>query len=783
MTVDGRVTGVVGGLTGIRVIDFGQYVAGPLLGVMLANEGAEVVHVDPPGGPLWDHPSDAFLNRGKRRIVLDLKRDADRAVARRLVATADVVIENFRPGVMGRLGLGWDDVKALAPHVVYCSLPGFSEDDPRAALPGWEGVIAAATGDCWIRTGQEPEGWDTSCPTYRAVPVASNFAAFLAATSVVAALTARQRTGLGQRVEVPLFNAMFEVIGVAGAYISAEGMPPPLPLKGNGSGTYRCADGRFVQFNPIGSSARFVRWLVDLAGAGAWAAEGLTDGLRLAREPELAELLCARLRELFSTRTAQEWEELGGPAGVPISMVRTGTEWLGNPHAQASRAVTVVDDPELGPTAMAGLPVHTVTSNALTIGPRSPVDGDRERVLGDLEERPLPRIPVGEQAAIGRPYEGLRVVDLTEILAGPTSGRILGEFGADVVKINGVNTTVSAHCLLNRGKQSILLNVESERGQEVFWRLIEQADVVIQNYPKGTADRYGIGYEHVKARKPDIIYVSVSCYGYGGIWDGRRGYETQGQAVSGIMERAGGDYPPEVLGPYNVLDFGTGVMASFAASVAIYHRTVTGQGQHVTASLAQTGTYHQASYLLDYSGKDWDVPRGPATLGEGPRQRLYQTRDGWLFLGLKPVETGQDWQHPDLRRLSKTLLGEAPETLEAALEKLLASAPTMTWVTALQAEGVGAHEVVALPDLMVDPLVRGLGLSIAQAVGDVGEVTMPGIGVRLSHTPPRVGPVAPRPGSDAVSVLASVGLDNAAELHRAWVLRIDDLPPAWPRRA
>ncbi|MBO0748230.1 MAG: CoA transferase, partial [Acidimicrobiaceae bacterium] len=584
---------LVGGLRDIRVIDFGQYVAGPLLGVMLANEGAEVVHVDPPGGPLWNDPSDAFLNRGKRRITLDLKAEADREIARALVATADIVIENFRPGVMDRLGLGWDEVSGIAPQVVYCSLPGFSEDDPRAAIPGWEGVIAAATGDCWVRTGEEPDGWDTTRPTYRAVPVASNLAAFLAATSVVAALTARHRTGIGQHVEVPLFNAMFEVIGAAGAYITSEGLPPPRPLAGKGSGTYRCGDGRFVQFNPIGTSTRFLRWLLDLAGKGAWAAEGLTDGLRLAREPELEHLLTERLRALFSTRTAQEWEDLGGPAGVPIAMVRSGTEWLDNAHANKSRAVTVVDDPEFGPTAMAGLPVHTVASDARPIEPRHRVDEDRDAVLAQLAKRSGPPVSAGEQvgtlerAEISRPYEGLRVVDLTEILAGPTSGRILGEFGADVVKINGVNTSVSAHQLLNRGKRSILLNVESERGQEVFWRLVEQADVVIQNYPRGTADRYGIGYEHVRARKPDIIYVSVSCYGYGGSWDSRRGYETQGQAVSGIMERAGGDYPPEVLGPYNVLDFGTGVMASFAASLAIYHRQVTGEGQHVSASLAQ----------------------------------------------------------------------------------------------------------------------------------------------------------------------------------------------------
>ena len=97
---------MTGALAGVRVIDFGHYIAGPLAAVMLSDQGAEVIHVDPPGGPRWQTPADAFFNRGKRRIALDLKHASDRATAQRLVDSADVVIENFRPGVMDRLGLG-----------------------------------------------------------------------------------------------------------------------------------------------------------------------------------------------------------------------------------------------------------------------------------------------------------------------------------------------------------------------------------------------------------------------------------------------------------------------------------------------------------------------------------------------------------------------------------------------------------------------------------------------------------------------------------------------------
>src|SRR5688500_10047650 len=239
-----------GVLGGIRVVDFGHYIAGPLAAVMLSDQGADVVHVDRPDAPSWRPDADAFLNRGKRRITLDLKQPDDLAVARRLVDHADVLIENFRPGVMARLGLDLAAARERNSKLITCSLPGFAADDPRAAMRAWEGIVDAATGNCRARVGEAPPDWDTSLPTYSAIPLASNFAAFLAATSVVMALIARRQTGRGQHVEIPLFHAMFTAIGPAGAYVTARGLREPTPIDLNGSGTYRCGDGRYIQFDP-----------------------------------------------------------------------------------------------------------------------------------------------------------------------------------------------------------------------------------------------------------------------------------------------------------------------------------------------------------------------------------------------------------------------------------------------------------------------------------------------------------------------------------------------------
>ncbi|WP_327107381.1 CaiB/BaiF CoA transferase family protein [Nonomuraea glycinis] len=793
-----------GALSGIRVVDFGHHVAGPLAAVMLADQGADVVHIDRPG--VTPPADDAFFNRGKRRITLDLKDPEDLKVARDLVRRADVLIENFRPGVMDRLGLGWAESRAVNPRLVYCSMPGFAADDPRAGVPGWEGVIAAATGNCRIRAGHAPDGWDATRPTYTAIPVASNFAAFCGAFAIVAGLTARQRTGRGDRVEVPLFDAMFEAIGGSGAYPVAQGLPPDRAISSNGSGTYRCADGRYVQFNPIGATPRFLAWFLDAAGVTAWAGEGLTDRARQDRDPELRRLLHDRLTALFLTRPALEWEELANAAGVPLAAVRTLAEWLENDHALAAGQVVVVDDPELGATAMPGAAVWLSATPTLPGRPRHLPDADRAEILAELAApladpapvaspptdptateaeaeaeaaSPAAGLPSGEGDAVAAlPYAGRRVVDLTQILAGPSAGRILVEFGADVVKINSPQRRVGAHGFVNRGKRTVLVDVKSSQGQQILWRLIEDADVLTHNFPERTAERYGLGYEHVRARRPDIVYVSVSCYGYGGPWANRRGYETQGQAATGIMTRAGGDGKPAVLGPYNLLDYGTGAMAAFATAVGLYHREVTGAGQQVRTCLTQTGVYQQASLAVRTTGRT--EPAGPSALGLDGWHRFYQAADQWFFLGADRHSLPVLREVPGLEQALSGLDGSDDDAVAEALEAAFRAGTAREWTDRLTAAGLGAHPVITLAELMTDPWARSRGLTVSQISEEVGEVVMPGIAIRVDGAPPRLGHPVRRPGADAREVLSRIGLADAAEaLEQGWAVQMTALPPGW----
>jgi crotonobetainyl-CoA:carnitine CoA-transferase CaiB-like acyl-CoA transferase len=515
-----KADGTPGPLAGLRVIDFGQYVAGPLTAVLLADQGADVIHVDPPGGPRWPGVADAFFNRGKRRVILDLKQPDDLAAARRLVAGADVVIENFRPGTLARLGLDLDAARQASPALITCSLPGFGAGDPRAGMRAYEGVIAAATANCEPRTGEEPPGWDWTRPTYSALPFASSFAGYLAAVSVVMALIARRRTGRGQRVEVPLFDAMFTLIGHSGAYADASGIHPPRPIHGRGAGAFRCQDGRYVQFDT--SAPRHLTWFARQAGLLGLVDSELLDLAANAR-PEVNERLHTALREQFLTRTAAEWEELGNAAGAAIGFIRTPQEWIGTEHARASGAVTRVSDPEFGDTWCAGVPVALSEFPGPRPRPRRPAGADTADVLAELASAAGPDTGQAEAAGpepdLAQPLSGIRVLDLGLALSGPTCGRILAEFGAEVVKISKPDAGVAGY--LNRGKSSLLLDLAPVAGQEVYWRLVDQADVVLENFSPGTAERLGIGYDEVSARRPRVIYTSLSCYGLNGPWTAR----------------------------------------------------------------------------------------------------------------------------------------------------------------------------------------------------------------------------------------------------------------------
>ena len=758
---------MAGTLEGIRIIDFGQYMAGPLTGMLLADQGADGIRVDPPGGPLWDTPANATWNRGKRSIVLDLKSKAGLDTARELIASADVVVENFRPGVMGRFGLDAPAMTAANPRLIYCSMPGFAAEDERAPLAAWEGVIGAATGTYRTALAAPEPGEESDTPIYTAIPISSAYAAFVGTVSITMALLARERDGVGQIIEAPLYDSTFQAMGVRA--VTYHDLPP-VPRGGAAwVRQYECADGRWVQFHA--ANTRFIHQFVDAAGVGDWRDEGLTDRQRLAGDKELNKELLSRMTVLFKTRPAQEWEDLVNAAGTPTAICRTSEEWLSHEHAVGSEAVAVVDDAKLGRMIQPGVQVRLSATPGAIQGPAHSLDSDREEILAELAASGGPAAPTSALSEVRGVLAGMKVLDLCIILAGPTCGRTLAEFGANVIKIDNPSREggIGFHQDVNRGKESVYLDLKTEAGREVFWRLAEDADVIVQNYRLGVVKRLGIDYEAVRERRPDIVYATLNAYGEIGPWADRPGWEQLAQAATGMQARYGGDGAP-VLQPFPVNDYGTGFMGAYAVALALLHKQKTGEGQHVYSALARTAMTLQSSLVVGYEGKTWNEPRGQDALGETPLQRMYQASDGWFFLGAK------ESQLEDLANVAGVAQDLGGGGLEAALSSAFASDSVAFWTEALIHRGIGAHVTTTMDEVMTDPWAVEHGMSLTRDHDGVGRVTTNGPSARLTRTPLVPGKPAAVPGADGIAVMSEImDSDEIAALIEQDVLVVPDV--------
>jgi crotonobetainyl-CoA:carnitine CoA-transferase CaiB-like acyl-CoA transferase len=237
-----------GPLSGIRVVDLSAVVSGPMAACWLGDQGAEVVKVEPfhgdslrTLGPTKADLTSAFVavNRGKRGIALDLKREEAKAIVAELIARADVLVENFRPGVMGKLGLGWEAARVLNPRLVYCSITGFGPDGPHAGLRAYDPVIQAASGIAANQRNADGE------PSLVQTLVVDKLTALTAAQAITAALFARERTGEGQRVEVAMLDAAVTFNWPEGMFNFGfvDDAPPPSPAYGRFTRLWKAKDG------------------------------------------------------------------------------------------------------------------------------------------------------------------------------------------------------------------------------------------------------------------------------------------------------------------------------------------------------------------------------------------------------------------------------------------------------------------------------------------------------------------------------------------------------------
>ena len=816
-------------LSGIRVLDFGQYLAGPLTGMMLADFGAEVIRVDPParlygGGPRWRDPAFDMLSRGKQAITLDLKTAGGVATARALAAGSDVVIENFRPGVMARLGLDAETLRAASPGLVCLSLPGFASTDPDLAqVPAWEAVIAARTGQFTdMGLNRVLMGID---PSFTPLALASAYGAVFGAMSVLFALAARGRMG-GDAIEVPLASALMEGLVYNSERIEdyperykspreveigrrrAAGEPMDLSFAALQDfldpfyRTYRTACGR--GFYVVAAShrehpKRVLRALgLDalLAGLpdfdvyadqadwpGPWALRcypvGTVDRARLAQAMAAA----------FLTRPAAEWEAIFGDQPAPATAQRTTAEWLAAPHALASGLIVEVDDPRHGAMRQMGNVAWLGgDEGALAKTPGPNPDQHREEILAALAAESPPPPSWGRDGEGGPPQAdprtapgwltGLKILDLTNVIAGPTIASTLARFGAEVTQIgtiepamdpwNGVIFGLHA----NRGKASLLLDIKSPAGRDVFGRLLAESDVVTFNGTDAQRDRLGLEPSALAETHPRLILVQLDAWGGPALGpkSGHLGYDDLAQAATGVMARFGGGLEtPEEHAHVGTIDVLTGFCACVALGAALVRRQATGRGGLARASLAAAGNLIQAPFIYDFAGRaPFDEPSGREVRGWGPFYHCYRAADGWFFLAA-PVERAEA-----LARVAELAdLAHLPEAeLTPALAERFATEPIAHWQAALAQGTTAVMALATLAGTRDETLVME-----SDGAPDIARATFRAIrhdrhpmgrwvdlvapnAVRPAHARITIPAPAPKHGADTHAVLARLGYDN-----------------------
>jgi crotonobetainyl-CoA:carnitine CoA-transferase CaiB-like acyl-CoA transferase len=335
-------------LRDVRVLDLGSYISGPCAAVLLAEMGADVVKVEPPAGDpfrKWEsgglNATFVAFNRGKRSVVLDLKDDGDRARLLDLVRTADVVVENFRPGVMERLGIGWDVLRGIRPELVQCSITGFGSGGPYSSMPAYDGVALGYSGLAGLLL--DPED-----PRLRGPALADAITGHSAAFAVLAALHERHRTGLGEHLEVSMLGALVHFLHSAVAKNVVEGRDETPYLRPHSSQAYvwPTRDGRQVLVH-LSSPPKF--W--EALCAAVDRPDLLTDE-RFADRPQRQrhyEDLRAELAPLFAARDRDDWLQVLQSHGVPCAPVNAVGEALRDPQLQHLGIIDVLDEPGIGP--------------------------------------------------------------------------------------------------------------------------------------------------------------------------------------------------------------------------------------------------------------------------------------------------------------------------------------------------------------------------------------------------------------------------------------------------
>jgi crotonobetainyl-CoA:carnitine CoA-transferase CaiB-like acyl-CoA transferase len=749
---------------GVRVLDFSGHFAAAMAAMHLGDLGAEVIKVDPTLEERGrDEPGYLAWNRNKLRVKLDLLVPDDLAEAKRLIADADVAIFDAPPGELERLGLDGPTLTGRHGSLVHAWAPPYGERGRFCSLPPSHHLLAAVTGIARAQASY------AGVPVHLISPQAFYGQANCLAIAIGAALYERVRSGRGQAVVVTGLHGAAQVMpttvfegGRAGVFPAPVGGAPNYRL-------YQCADGKWMflgaLFEPVYLRALDVTGvLVDLLGdpqiGGDLGAALVAPGVLVTM---------AKLEAAFRARTREDWLATLQAADIPCGPVRTREEWFSGETVDANGMRVELEHPALGTVAMPGPSVQM--SGTPPRAPRLPA------VLanGPVEPRNAP--PVAEavvgsaavDAEAGGPLAGVRVLDLGVVIAGAFAGTLLTFLGADVVKIetpggDAFRSYSTAFSAYNRGKRSLVLDLKDPDAKQVFFELVSQADVVLDNFRLGVRERLGISYEILREVNPHIISLSISGYGTKGPQAPLPGFDPLLQAQSGLMQAQGGYGSEPVFHHVAVNDVGSAAMSAFAIVAALFARSSTGEGQSIHTSLANQSVLLQIGALTTYPGAPAPPMGARDCTGERALERYYECADGWIgiacttasscaalvdVLGLDPVDV-------------HAALTEGPDGAFAArIAEAVRPLPVERVLTRLGDAGAPATPVPTLEETFADPFLHENGYYESYVDPSFGPASGNAGFARFTRTGTAFRRPAPMLGEHSVEVLHDFGIPQA----------------------
>ena len=391
----------------------------------------------------------------------------------------------------------------------------------------------------------------------------------------------------------------------------------------------------------------------------------------------------------------------------------------------------------------------------------------------------------GTRRRLSGPLGGVKVLELAQIMAGPTCGMMLADLGADVIKVErvpggddtrtysrpSVKGESAAFMAMNRNKRGVALNLKLPAAQAALKRMAARADVLIENYRKGTMEKLGVGYETLKALNPALIYCSISGYGRTGPYADKGGFDLIAQGMSGLMAITGepGGEPVKAGSP--ICDINAGILAALGVVSAYVHRLRSGEGQLVDTSLFEAGvqqTYWQSAIYFATGAAPG--PSGSAHILSAPYQ-AFRAADGWLNIGganqanwerVARVLGSPEWIAEPRFRTNADRMTNLSD-LTSLMHARLKSRPVRDWIAALEAAGVPCGPINSIADMVADPQTAARAMVVELEHPRAGRTRALGLPIKLSASPGSVARAAPLLGQHTREVLAEYGF-AAAEI-------------------